>query len=101
MATSAKIDKWGYERVGYEDHQVVAYAPARPQPAKAGFDWICAERRLALTLFGAAVLWGVHVMEPDFSNLSVLWSTPGPLELSGIAALVRIHARWRLGYRRG
>lgn len=95
MATRpVKPDAWGYERIGYTDERVVAYAPATAGATDPAVSWLRWERRVATALLAFGVLWGLHVLEPDFSNRSVLWQTPGPLESCGLAALLFLHTKW-------
>ncbi len=95
MASPAKLDKWGYERVGYDPRPVVAYAASAPATRPAHVNWGAWERRVASAALIAGLFWGLKALDPELRNLNILWETPGPLEMCGISALIWVHVWWR------
>ena len=97
--TYTKTDTWGpYEREGYVERPRVAYAPVKPAGPR-GNPWLKVEEWIA-SLGGAAALgWSAYLAAANYPNTDLLWQTPGPLEVCGIAALVWLHAKWRRSVR--
>jgi hypothetical protein len=95
MASRAHLDKWGYERTGYDDRPTVAYASSSHHPMDGGFNWIAWERRLAVLVVLGGVSWAARLVHPERHNIAVLWETPGLVESCGISALLWLHAWWR------
>jgi hypothetical protein len=95
MASRAHLDKWGYERTGYDNRPTVAYAGNGQRASEAGIHWTSWERRLATLALLGATCWAARIVRPDEHNIAALWETPGPLETCGISALLWLHAWWR------
>lgn len=54
------------------------------------------EARIGLLLIGAGLIWAAYVGKGDYAGLLQLRVLPpGPLEVSAIGILIRLHARWR------
>ena len=93
---------WPVERQGYSDVPRPAYAAATtgapPLPPLHRRMAIRTERRIAGLIMLAGIVWIARTLigQESLSALRILGLLPpGPLEITGIGALIWLHAQWR------
>jgi hypothetical protein len=93
---------WPVERQGYSDTPRVAYAAIQtdvsPTPPRRRRVSIRTEARIANAIMVAGIIWIARTLigQDSFDALRIIrLLPPGPLEITGIGALIWLHAKWR------
>ena len=93
---------WPVERQGYSDAPRVAYAAIQsngaPSPPRRRRISIKAEVRIANVIMLVGIIWIVRAIigQDNFDALRIIGLLPtGSLEITGIGALIWLHAKWR------